>query len=73
MHSDKDHDEAVLLVAESHVDYDEDQFGDKVKSLQVIARKYLKEPLLQSIIWPEVSKMYSFYQFLSGSRFRHYL
>lgn len=51
----EDHDEAVLL-ADSYVGEDDDEYGEKVKNLKVIAAKYLKEPLLQSIIWPKALK-----------------
>lgn len=46
------HDEAVMVVVNSHIDDDDDEFGKKVNHVRSVIGVYLKGPLLERIVWP---------------------
>lgn len=52
----KEHDEAVLLVVESLISFDDDTFGEIVNKFRLNIDSYLKTPLLENIIWPNITK-----------------
>lgn len=54
--SGKEHDEALLLAVPSHINSDDDQFGEKVNKLRLILGLYLEKPLLESIVWPKATR-----------------
>lgn len=50
-----EHDEAVILVARSPITGKDPQFGMKVKELREVIGQYLTRPLLEKIVWPNVT------------------